>query len=413
VSSQSQPLAGWRIAHLTTIDTSLEYLLLPLLVAAKEAGAEVLGISAPGPSVPRLAARGIRHVTLSGSTRSWNLAADIRAAAALWRILRAERPDVLHTHTPKPAVYGRIVGRLAGVPVVVNTVHGLYATTDDSVLKRAVVYGLEAVAARFSDAELLESPEDLDLMRRLRLAPQRRLRLLGGGIDLSWFRPDAVPEMTRRRLRSELGISEATVVVGIVARLVHEKGYRELIAAAEAIQSDVTFVAVGGADLEKPDSLSAAEIERGQRAGIRFLGYREDLRDLYAAMDVFVLPSYREGLPRSLMEAAAMGKPLIATDIRGCRQIVVHGVNGLLVPARSSEHLAGAISEMANSPERRLEFGRASRCLAERKFDERIIAETVLSTYLANTRRPIRSVTRKIRGNQKCVNASRRPLREP
>ncbi len=119
------------VAHLTTVDLSLRYLLGAQLDGARERGDEVIGISAAGPHVPWLEERGVRHVALASSTRGWGLKADLRAAAELWRVLRRERPDVLHTHNPKPGIYGRIVGRLAGVPCVVNTVHGLYATEDD------------------------------------------------------------------------------------------------------------------------------------------------------------------------------------------------------------------------------------------------------------------------------------------
>ena len=170
-----------KIAHLTTVDLSLRHLLLAQIEASLAAGDEVLGISAPGPDVPFLEGRGLRFVELEGSTRSMRLRSDLRAARSLWRILRAERPDVLHTHNPKPGVYGRVLGRLAGVPRVVHTTHGLYAGPDDPTPKRVVVYAIEAFASRWSHVELVQNPEDLDLMRRWRIAPSRKLRLLGNG----------------------------------------------------------------------------------------------------------------------------------------------------------------------------------------------------------------------------------------
>ena len=138
-----------KVAHLTTSDISLYYLLLPQLKAVRALGHEVVGISAAGQYVDQLAAEGVRHVPLRHSTRGSDPVADLRAAAELWTILRRERPDVLHTHTPKPGIYGRIVGRLARVPVVLNTNHGLYATPEDRPIKRLAVYIAEAVAARF------------------------------------------------------------------------------------------------------------------------------------------------------------------------------------------------------------------------------------------------------------------------
>ena len=189
-----------KVAHLTTVDMSLRYLLLPQLLAVIDAGGESVGISAPGPWVPELEDLGIRHRALESSTRSFSVLADLRAARELWRVLREERPDVLHTHNPKPGLYGRVVGRLARVPIVVNTVHGLYATPDDPWAKRTLVYGLEALAARWSDAELVQNPEDLALLRRLRISP--KAQLLGNGVDLVRFDPAAVH---RRATRARCG----------------------------------------------------------------------------------------------------------------------------------------------------------------------------------------------------------------
>ncbi|HIE21599.1 MAG TPA: glycosyltransferase family 1 protein, partial [Acidimicrobiia bacterium] len=233
-----------KIAHLTTVDMSLRFLLLPQLEAAKEHG-EVLGISAPGPHVEELETRGIRHVPLEASTRGMSLSSDLRAAAQLWRIIRAERPDILHTHNPKPGVYGRILGRLVGVPIVVNTVHGLYASPESPMLKRAFVYALEGLASRFSDAELVQNPEDLELLGRLGITPRSKLRLLGNGVDLERFNPDRARE-SREAKRAALGLEPDDVVVGFVGRLVAEKGLPELIEAADRpdallpIQLDVT-----------------------------------------------------------------------------------------------------------------------------------------------------------------------------
>ena len=168
-----------KVAHLTTADVSLRLLLFAQLCAVRDAGGEAIGISAPGPFVAELERAGIRHIPLTSSTRSSDPIADMRAARELYGILRRERVDVLHTHNPKPGLYGRVVGRLARVPVIVNTVHGLYATEDDAWTRRGPVYALEAVAARFSDAELVQNPEDLALMQRLHLtkrAPARERR---------------------------------------------------------------------------------------------------------------------------------------------------------------------------------------------------------------------------------------------
>ncbi len=146
-------------------------------------------------------------------------------------MLRRERVDVLHTHNPKPGLYGRVVGRFARVPIVVNTVHGLYVAEDDGWPKRLVVYALEAIAARFSDAELLQNPEDLELMTRWWITRRGRARLLGNGVDLARFDPHRFQEHERSAARSELGAGPNDVVLGTVGRLVAEKGYLELFEA--------------------------------------------------------------------------------------------------------------------------------------------------------------------------------------
>ena len=221
----------------------------------RDAGGTAIGISAPGPWVDELEREGIRHIPLHASTRAANPVRDAQAARELWGILRRERIDVLHTHNPKPGVYGRIVGRAARVPIVVNTVHGLYATEDDPAAKRATVYALEAVAARCSDAELFQNEEDLALMERLHLT--RRARLLGNGVDLARFDPARFSAEARRDVRRELGVDDDTVVIGTVGRLVAEKGYPELFEAIERLPRDrVRLVVAGGDDPDKPDALA-------------------------------------------------------------------------------------------------------------------------------------------------------------
>ena len=371
-----------RVAHLTTVDMSLELLLGPQLDAVVEAGGEVLGISAPGPYVDALEQRGVRHVALAGSTRGWSLRGDVRAAADLWRILRRERPSVLHTHNPKPGLYGRVVGRLAGVPIVVNTVHGLYATEDDPWARRAVVYTLEALASRFCDAELVQNAEDVETMRRFRLARSNKVTHLGNGVDLQRFRPDRLSAGERRSLRSSWGGDEETVVVGCVGRLVAEKGYPELFEAVRRLAPQVRLVVVGGDDPDKPDALDPRLIEQAGAAGVVFLGHRGDVAELLAGFDLFVLASHREGQPRAAMEAAAAGLPVVATDIRGCRQVVDDGTTGLLVPVRDADGLRGALAHLAASQDMRRRMGDAAVAKARREFDENRVVRTVMHTYL-------------------------------
>ncbi len=372
------------VIHVTTTDISLELLLGPQLEAFADAGLEVFGASAPGPYVDALARRGVRHLALEHATRSMDPLEDARALVELVGTFRRLRPAIVHTHNPKPGVYGRIAARIASVPVTVNTTHGLYALPGDPTPKRAFVYGLERLASTCSDAELVQNPEDLSVLQRLGV-PQEKLTLLGNGIDLCRFDPASISAADALAARGELGAHGPTdVVVGAVGRLVREKGYSEVFEAARHLHDRlpaVRFAAIGPAEPDKAASLSADDRAAAESAGVRFLGSRDDVVRLYRGMDLYVLASHREGIPRSAMEAAAMGIPIVATDVRGCREVVEHGLSGLLVPPRNPPALADAIAALAVDPSRRLRMGEAGRRKALRDFDQQRCIDITLATY--------------------------------
>lgn len=362
------------VAHVTTTDISLALLLGPQLEAISQNGYEVIGISAPGPFVQELETKfGIWHVPLTHATRSVSIKDDVQAGVELYRLFRELRPDIVHTHNPKPGVYGRLAAKAARVPAVVNTVHGLYATPDDPKVKRTTVYAIERIAAAASDAELVQNPEDLETLARLRV-PRSRLQLLGNGIDLQRFRPD--PE-ARRRVRKELEVDEDTVVALAVGRLVREKGYPELFEAARLLSGAVQVVIAGPSDPGKADALTSHDVP----SYVKSLGHRNDVEALYAAADIYVLASHREGFPRSAMEAAAMGLPIVATDIRGCRQVVDHEVTGLMVPVRNPSALAEAIQRLAVDEQARREMGAKASAKARREFDQQRVIDITLEVY--------------------------------
>ena len=372
-----------RLVHVTTTDISLALLLGPQLQAFAAAGHDVIGMSAPGEWVERLTADGIRHVPLRHATRAVAPSHDARAFGELRNLFRELRPDIVHTHNPKPGVYGRLAARAARVPVIVNTVHGLYATPEDSRVRRTVVYTLERLAARASHAELVQNPEDVEVLARLGI-PRPKLHLLGNGIDLTRFDPSRVAPDRIAQLRADVGAGPDDVVCGLVGRLVWEKGYREVFAAAAQLRATVPhvrIVVVGPREPDKPDAVTDADLDRARRDGVTFLGLRHDVEALYAAMDVYVLASHREGFPRSAMEAAAMGVPVVATNIRGCRQVVDDGGTGLLVPVRDVGALAAAIAALATDPERRRTLGEAARAKARREFDQQRVIDTTLAVY--------------------------------
>jgi glycosyltransferase involved in cell wall biosynthesis len=383
VPARRSPRRRPTLIHLTTTDISLALLLQPQLKAFADAGYDVIGMSAPGPYVDDLARDGIRHEPIKHFTRRMAPQHDALALRELRRAFRRLQPDIVHTHNPKPGVLGRLAARWVRVPAVVNTVHGLYALPSDRAAKRWLVYGLERVAARCSDAELVQNVEDIPVLDHLGIrAP--KVRLLGNGIDLSRF--DAAAGRARRAgARAELEIDESTIVVGAVGRLVAEKGYRELFAAARALKTtapNVLMLVVGPDDTDKPDAITSIELSQATAmGGVRFLGEQRDVERLYAAMDVFIIASWREGFSRSGMEAAAMGLPVIATDVRGCRQVVDHERTGLLIPVRDPEAIVEAVQRLAADADLRRRMGDAGADMARREFDQQRVIDITLATY--------------------------------
>ena len=371
-----------RVAHVATVDMTHRFLLLGQLRRLREEGFEVTSISAPGPYASDLEAEGVRFIPWHHATRAWDPVEDVRALLELIETFRRERFHVVHTHTPKAGLMGRVAARLARVPIVINTVHGYYATPEHPLGRRLPVLWLEWLAARFSDLELFQSAEDLAWARRARVVRPGQAIPLGNGTDLGRFDPSAVSSRRLSELRRELAIPDGALVVGTVGRMVAEKGYREFFQVAREIRRTtphVCFVAVGESDAEKGDAITREEVAAEDQ--VIFTGWRTEVVELLALFDVFVLASWREGLPRSAIEAAAMGTPLVLTDIRGCREVARDGIEGFLIPPRDPAALAEAIGRLLGDPDMRLRMGARARERAVADFDERRVADIVIESY--------------------------------
>jgi glycosyltransferase involved in cell wall biosynthesis len=230
--------------------------------------------------VEDLASWGIGHAALTHATRSQAPHHDLLLVAELRSLFRRLRPDIVHTHNPKPGVLGRLAARAARVPVVVNTVHGLYALPEDPLTKRLVVYGLERLAATCSQGELVQNPEDIDTLTRIGV---RRLHLLGNGIDLRRFDPASISPDRIRALRRSLGVAPHEVLFGAVGRLVWEKGYRELFEAYAQVRrggAAARLVVIGPEDPGKADAVTPGDVARAERDhGVHFLGLGQDVEE--------------------------------------------------------------------------------------------------------------------------------------
>ncbi len=373
-----------KIAHLATIDVGVRFLLLNQLQRIQAAGHEVHAICRDGPWLSEVRAAGITVHTLPFS-RQIAPRDDLSALWQLVRLLRRERYDLIHTHTPKASLLGQWAAWLARVPRRVHTIHGLYFPGSMQPRARRFYTWLERITMRPAHLVLSQSREDVRTAVESHICRADRLLYLGNGIDVRHFDPASVRAVDLAELRAELHIASDQQVIGIVGRQVAEKGFFEFFSAAKQISQrwpKTTFLCVGPEEPGKPDALTAADRQQAQAmADIRFLGMRRDLPQLYALMDILVHPSHREGFPRVPMEAAAMARPLVLTDIRGCREVVAHEQNGLLVPLRDPAALAQAIERLLDNPQLAVQLGAAARQRALSEFDEQIIFQRVLAAY--------------------------------
>jgi len=347
---------------------------LPLAKALRSGGYDVVLLSPPGDYARVLMLEGFRWIGFPISRRGINPLSEL---ATLWRLVklyRLERPDLAHHFTIKCVLYGGIAARLSGARAVVSSVTGLgHIFITNSWLNRflrSVVSLVYRVVLGRSQI-IFENPDDRGEFLRLALVEEARSHLIrGAGVDTAYFSPLA---NTRR---------EKPVTVLMVGRLLREKGVREFVEAAAMVRKqlpDVQFLLVGDTDPGNPSSIDPNLVAEWQgRGDVSFLGHRSDVRDLTRSAALAVLPSYREGMPQSLLEAAACGLPLVAADVPGCREIVSNGVNGLLVPPLDSKLLAKAIIELLGNRERREAMGKRSRAMACELFSQdRIVHETM------------------------------------
>ena len=361
-----------KICELCAVDYTLYHFLLPLMQGMVRTGHEVAGVSADGPLLDEVRGAGLR-VEVVPFSRSYNLASHLRAYRALVALFRRERFDMVHVHTPVAALIGRIAARRAGVPRIVYTAHGFYFHDRMAWPKRAAFIALEWLAGRVTDVLFTQAREDAETARRLGLCRGGVVEAIGNGVDPSRFYPPEPDDARRSELRAALGAPADAVVIMMIGRLVAEKGYLELFEAMGRVGA-VLWVVGERLESDRPSAVEAAiagleeHPELAER--IRFLGYRRDVPDLLRAADIFTLPSHREGMPRSIIEAMMTGLPVVATDIRGSREEVVPGETGLLVPVRDSEALAEGLSRLVEDAALRRRLGRAGRARALELYDE-------------------------------------------
>ncbi|MEB3234626.1 MAG: glycosyltransferase [Cyanobacteriota bacterium] len=364
------------ICQVCAVGFTYRKFLEPLCLALAEAGYRVhvahSGATAADAS-PRAQALGLQFHPVPIARSSSTLAL-LRATAALLRLFRRERFTVVHVHTPVAAIAARLAAAMAGTPLVVYTAHGFYFHERMPRLQRWLHIGSEWLLARLTDLLLTQSAEDAELARRLGFKRADRIQAIGNGVQASRF----CPASRDRRLaaRARFGLRPDALVIGVVARQVAEKGYLELfeafapLAAAEPrLQLLICGSRLASDHAETIDPQLQALMAHCPDQ-VRLAGNVEQVELAYDAMDVFCLPSWREGMPRTIIEAMMSGLPVVATDIRGSREEVVDGLTGLLVPVRDPVALAAALQTLIADAPLRQAYGAAGRQRALRLYDE-------------------------------------------
>ncbi|MCG8651443.1 MAG: glycosyltransferase family 4 protein [Pirellulales bacterium] len=358
-------LANFRLNHMRTL---------------QDLGCEVHAAAPPDRHVDAITAAGITFHPWEIQRRSMNPCSEWISFLKLKRIYRLVRPDLVHHYTVKAVLYGTTAARLAGVPATVNAVTGLpYIVISQN---RGVIRRLGRWAAMKwygwcitsgNAHAVLQNQDDLDLLASF--VPQVRQHCTltpGSGVDLKRFSPTPPAD-------------NPVPVVLFVGRLLREKGFFELIDAVKLLRRQgvrFQFVVCGGIDPGNRSSASQEQSDQWVADGlIDRIERLDDVRPALAAADLVVLPSWREGTPRSLLEAMAMSRPIVTTDVPGCREVVRDEINGKLVPVREPKALADGLGRLIESPELRRQMGRAGRQFAEQRFDERQVIEQNIEAY--------------------------------
>jgi glycosyltransferase involved in cell wall biosynthesis len=366
---------------------------MPWVRLLRENGYKVYAVVASGAWNQLIDEGGAEYVEWKLSRSGRNPLSEIGSILGLTRILRRIKPDIVQNFHTKPNIYAPIAAKLAGVPLTVSTVTGLGYTFVErsglgSKLARRMNLGMYSFSNRLASEIAFQNPDDMDLIRTNNGLSRTKGKIIpgGSGVDVTEYSPNSRNSPAVLEMRRSLGIAPDAFVALFVGRLQLDKGLVEFVEAARQIKSrrsDIVFVMVGAPDPGNKRSVSEAALAEWKSEGdVVFTGRREDVPSVMAIANTVTTPTfYREGLPRTLLEAAATGLPLIGTDMPGVREAIDNGVNGTLIPTRDSKSLAAAVEELADDPAKAEQYGRASLDRAINEFDHRRVVGEYLKMY--------------------------------
>ncbi len=314
----------------------------------------------------------IVHINYNIKRASLNPLNELTTISEIKSIVKELNPDILHTFMHKPNIYGNF----SGAENIINTITGVgsFFIHNDlkSTIVRAIIKNLYKFSTKNAKKIVFQNSDDLNYFIEKKIVPKEKAVLIkSSGVDTEFFSPAS----KNKRLMNQLNISDNKPVVLMIARVLKDKGVIEYIEAASDLKNIAEFIYVGDIDKGNKNSF------KPDFKNVRFLGFRNNIKDFIAIADIVVLPSYREGTPRTLLEAGAMGKPLITTDAPGCREVVKEGFNGYLVPIKNSKELANKIKILIEDKTLRDKFGKNSREYIKKEFDIKIVVKKYLEIY--------------------------------
>lgn len=374
-----------KILQLSAVDFSIETLMVPLIKRSMDEGYTVNVVCKDTGRYEYLNSLGFNLIDID-IPRSVHPLKIFFAIIKIYNHLKIEKYDIVHVHTPIASIIARIAAKLAGQKNVIYTAHGYYFHDE---MKKSVynfIYGIEKFAAKYlTDYLLLQSEEDYQLSVKKDFKKASKIIHLSNGVDIrNSFNIELYNKSDLEKLKRTLGVKE-NYIFTFVGRLVREKGIFELIDAFKEVYSknnNAKLLLVGGFNKSERDIDSYKRLlNELKNPGIIHLGYRKDIPQIMAISDVFILPSHREGLPRSIIEAMALKKPVIASNIRGCREEVIHGVNGFLFEKENTKELIYYMQELIRNPDKCKEYGTNGRTFVESKFDEEKVLKKQLDLF--------------------------------
>ena len=376
-----------RLVHIMTVPYSLTFI-KGQVGYMKAQGFDEYGLSSQGELLSQFSEKEDIPVHAVEMTKRITPIRDVVALVKIWRWLRRVRPDIVHAHTPKGGFLGMLSAWLARVPIRIYHIRGLRFVTTTGWTRQLLVQ-IEKWSCRFAQEVVCVSASVRTQAVDSGLCPAGKIKVLGGGsgngVDsTNRFNLSKLEESSRAQARSKYGIPVDAIVLGFVGRIVWSKGIVELAEAWCGLRSEfpnLHLLMVGGAEAEDPIPTQVDEQLR-KDPRVHLIGEEWNTPPLYAAMDVVVLPTYREGFPNVLLEAAAMSLPVVATSVPGCVDAVKDGVTGTLVPPYDSQKLAGAIRSYLKDPELQRRHGSAARERVVREFRQETIWDALHQEYI-------------------------------